>query len=79
MNKKIGVLGGGQLGKMLLQEVTKFDLEIWFMDTTFDSPVGSIYPYFVQGDFRKYEDVMAFGSGMAVSYTHLTLPTNREV
>ncbi len=66
MNKKIGVLGGGQLGKMLLQEVTKFDLEIWFMDTTFDSPVGSIYPYFVQGDFRKYEDVMAFGSGMDI-------------
>ncbi len=66
MNKKIGVLGGGQLGKMLLQEVTKYDQEIWFMDATFDSPVGSIYPYFVQGDFRKYEDVMAFGSEMDI-------------
>lgn len=66
MNKKIGVLGGGQLGRMLLQEVTKFDQEIWFMDNSFDTPVGRIYPYFVQGDFKSYDDVISFGSNMDI-------------
>jgi len=66
VNKKIGVLGGGQLGKMLLQEVSKFDQEIWFMDSSFESPVGRIYPYFVQGDFKSYDDVISFGSNMDI-------------
>ncbi len=64
--KKIGVLGGGQLGRMLIQEATKFDLDLWFMDKEFDFPVPSMYPNFVRGDFKNYDDVLAFGKAMDI-------------
>lgn len=63
---KIGVLGGGQLGRMLVQEATKMDLDLWFMDKDFDFPVAAIYPNFVKGDFQSYDDVISFGSAMDV-------------
>lgn len=66
MRTKVGILGGGQLGKMLAQEATKLDVDLWFMDKSFDAPVARMYPFFVQGDFNNYDDVLAFGSQMDV-------------
>ena len=51
---------------MLIQEATKFDLDMWFMDKDFDYPVPSMFPNFVKGDFKNYEDVLAFGKAVDI-------------
>lgn len=58
---KIGVLGGGQLGRMMVQEATTWDLNISFLEKSEDFPVPSVFPKFVKGDFTNYEDVINFG------------------
>lgn len=59
--KKVGVLGGGQLGRMMYEAVLKWDLDLHFMDKSLDYPVGKVCPNFHIGDFSNYDDVMAFG------------------
>lgn len=59
--KKIGILGGGQLGKMLYQAATPLDLDIHFLDQSAKFPVGKICPQFTEGNFKNYEDVINFG------------------
>lgn len=61
LDKKIGILGGGQLGKMLVQAGSKIGFDITIMDKTKDYPTPRIWPKFTSGDFTKYADVMAFG------------------
>ena len=58
---KIGILGGGQLGKMLLQKAADFDLDISVMDPDPDAPSRFLCKEFHKGDFRNYDDVLAFG------------------
>lgn len=58
--KKVGILGGGQLGKMLCLAAADWDLEIYVLDTE-GSPAQSYCKHFVVGDFNKYEDVLKFG------------------
>jgi len=62
LNQKIGILGGGQLGKMLYQAATPLNLDIHFMDQSVEFPVGRICPHFTVGDFKNYEDVIRFGA-----------------
>jgi len=59
--KKIGVLGGGQLGKMLYQAATPLNLDIHFLDQSREFPVGKICPHFTEGNFTDYDDVINFG------------------
>ena len=59
---KIGILGGGQLGRMMFQETIGLDLDLSFLDRSVSFPVGKIASQFVEGDFTKFEDVMAFGA-----------------
>ncbi len=61
ISSSIGVLGGGQLGKMLAQAAADWDLDISVLDPTPKAPAG-IVSHQVQGSFRNYEDVMAFGA-----------------
>lgn len=63
---KIGILGGGQLGRMMFQETIGLDLDLSFLDTSRSFPVGKIAHSFKEGDFTKYEDVMAFAKKMDV-------------
>ncbi len=57
----IGVLGGGQLGKMLAQEASQLDLNIHFLDKNKNYPAGKVCPQFMEGDFNSYDDVIRFG------------------
>lgn len=59
----IGILGGGQLGRMLLQEAPNWDLKIAVLDPAKDAPCANITHEFVQGDFRDYNTVYEFGRG----------------
>ncbi len=58
--KKVGILGGGQLGKMLCLAAADWDLEIYVLDTE-GSPAQTYCTHFVVGDFNNYDDVLAFG------------------
>ncbi|MCF6314230.1 MAG: 5-(carboxyamino)imidazole ribonucleotide synthase [Verrucomicrobiales bacterium] len=60
-NKSIGILGGGQLGRMLVKAASDFGLSICAMDSDGDAPVKDFIRDFKQGDIRDYEQVMAFG------------------
>ena len=65
-DRKIGVLGGGQLGKMLAQAANDWHLPLWALDKHNNFPAGRTITHFVEGDFKNYEDVMAFGRDMDI-------------
>ena len=50
---KIGILGGGQLGRMLIQEALKYDDEFYTLDPSSDCPCAGI-SHFTKGDFNDY-------------------------
>jgi 5-(carboxyamino)imidazole ribonucleotide synthase len=58
---KIGILGGGQLGRMLLQEGANYPVETWVMESNEDCPAAHLCHHFVVGDIRNFDDVYAFG------------------
>ena len=59
--KNIGVLGGGQLGRMLIQSAIDFNLDISVLDPDTAAPCSSIAHRFVHGDFRDFQTVLDFG------------------
>lgn len=60
--KKLGILGGGQLGRMLIQAAIDFDLKIKILDPDADAPCRFIAHEFVNGSLKDYETVLAFGA-----------------
>jgi 5-(carboxyamino)imidazole ribonucleotide synthase len=63
---KIGVLGGGQLGRMLAQSALDFDIQIAAMDSTDEAPSSAIVHEYTRGDIKDYDAVYAFGQGKDV-------------
>ena len=63
---KLGILGGGQLGKMLCQAALPWHLPIYVLDKSDDYPAAPYATVFQRGNFRDYDDVMAFASGLDV-------------
>jgi len=61
--EKIGVLGGGQLGLMLMEAAEKFNIELYFLDPDPDAPCAKFKDRFTLGDFKNKEDVLAFSEG----------------
>jgi len=59
---KLGVLGGGQLGRMLIQSAISYDVRIYAMDSSKDAPCGHLAYEFTEGNITNYDDVMKFGS-----------------
>jgi 5-(carboxyamino)imidazole ribonucleotide synthase len=57
---KIGVLGGGQLGRMLLQNALNFNFDVSFLDQE-GSPCQACTPNFIIGNIQDYDDVIKFG------------------
>jgi 5-(carboxyamino)imidazole ribonucleotide synthase len=62
-NVKIGVLGGGQLGRMLQQKALDFGLDLAFIDPDSNAPCKEISSRFFKGDFKDYDTVYSFGKG----------------
>ena len=60
-NFKLGVLGGGQLGKMLLTETQKFDIYTCILDNSPEAPCAQICNEFHQGNLLDFETVYNFG------------------
>ena len=61
-NVKIGVLGGGQLGRMMIQSAIDFNLDIHVLDPDPNAPCKDISTSFTVGALSDYETVMAFGA-----------------
>ena len=59
--KTIGILGGGQLGKMLLTTTRQWDLTTHVMDPSPEAPARIGCNHFTQGDLMEYQDVLDFG------------------
>lgn len=60
-NFRLGILGGGQLGRMLIQEAPDLDVHIHVLDPSPDAPCARLAHSFTCGDFRDYQTVMDFG------------------
>ena len=58
---KLGILGGGQLGKMLLYETRKFDVQTYVLDPGNEAPSKIGCDYFEQGSLMDYATVYEFG------------------
>ncbi|MDT0677140.1 5-(carboxyamino)imidazole ribonucleotide synthase [Autumnicola musiva] len=63
---KLGILGGGQLGKMMLYETRKFDIQTHVIDPNPEAPSRIACNYFEQGDLMDYETVLKFGRNVDV-------------
>lgn len=58
---KLGILGGGQLGKMLLTETRKFDIYTCVLDANPEAPCKIACNEFFTGDLMDYDTVIDFG------------------
>ena len=60
-DKKLGIIGGGQLGKMLLSECNKMNIYTSVLDPNKNSPCKNLSNKFYFGDFNDYDTVYSFG------------------
>ncbi|GAA3565073.1 5-(carboxyamino)imidazole ribonucleotide synthase [Snuella lapsa] len=65
-NFKLGILGGGQLGKMLLNDTRKFDIYTSVLDASKDAPCKIASNEFHLGDLMDYDKVYNFGKQVDV-------------
>lgn len=63
---KLGILGGGQLGKMLLYETRKYDIQTWVMDPDEEAPCKISANVFIKGNLMDFDKVMEFGRNVDV-------------
>lgn len=63
---KIGILGGGQLGGMLIRHAIDFGLTISVLDKDANAPCARYTSSFFVGDPKSYEAVLAFGKDLDV-------------
>lgn len=65
-NFKLGILGGGQLGRMLLTETQKFDIHTSILESNKNAPCAEICNQFVIGDLLDFDAVYNFGKTVDV-------------
>ncbi len=60
-DNKLGILGGGQLGKMLLYYTQQWNIKTHVLDPDEFAPAKLACDVFVKGDLMDYETVLNFG------------------
>lgn len=60
-NLKLGIIAGGQLGKMLIQEASKWDLITYVLDNDENCPAAGIASYYIKGSNVDFSSVYEFG------------------
>lgn len=63
---KLGILGGGQLGKMMLFDTRKFDIQTFVLDPSPDAPCKIACDTFIQGSLLDFDSVYNFGKQVDV-------------
>lgn len=61
-NKRIGIVGGGQLGLLLTRAAIQFPASVAIYDPDPTCPAASYTQHFTQGKFDSYDDVLKFGN-----------------
>ncbi len=64
--KKVGIIGGGQLGRMLIQAATDWNLEIHILDPDENAPCKDIAHRFVVAERTDADAVFEFGKDLDV-------------
>ena len=62
--KRIGILGGGQLGRMLLQAAVNYPVETYVLENDEHCPAAHLCHHFTKGDITDFESVYHFGKGL---------------
>lgn len=62
----VGILGGGQLGKMLIQEAVNLNLELFVLDPDEQAPCRYLVPHFTCGNLLDYDTVYEFGKQVEI-------------
>jgi 5-(carboxyamino)imidazole ribonucleotide synthase len=79
---RIGVLGGGQLGRMMIQSAIDFDARVEVMDPSADAPCRHFTHRFVQGDLQDAAAVVEFGRDLdciTIEIEHVSVDGLREL
>ncbi len=63
---KLGILGGGQLGKMMLFDTRKFDIQTYVLDPSNEAPCKIACNKFFQGNLMDFDTVYNFGKQVDV-------------
>jgi len=63
---KVGMLGGGQLGKMMAIAGANWHLPLYALDKSSQFPAAPVLHHLFEGDFKDYDDVYRFGKKMDV-------------
>ncbi|MFC4874071.1 5-(carboxyamino)imidazole ribonucleotide synthase [Negadavirga shengliensis] len=65
-NKTLGILGGGQLGRMLIQAAINHNVDIHVLDPDPEAPCKHLSSRFVKGDLKDFDTVYQFGKSCDV-------------
>lgn len=79
---RFGLLGGGQLGRMLIQEAINYNVPIHVLDPSADAPCAPIAHSFTQGDFNDYRTVLGFGADkdvLTIEIEHVNTEALKEL
>jgi 5-(carboxyamino)imidazole ribonucleotide synthase len=63
-NKTLGILGGGQLGKMVLDVSNRWGLKVYVLDSNIECPSSKLCSKFFVGDLMDYDTVVQFGQNV---------------
>src|SRR3954453_7202865 len=61
---KVGILGGGQLGRMLLQSAANYPVETFVLENDENCPSAHLCHHFVLGNIRDFDTVYNFGKNL---------------
>jgi 5-(carboxyamino)imidazole ribonucleotide synthase len=78
----IGLLGGGQLGRMLLQAAIDLDLQIACLDPDAEASCHQLTPDFHQGSFQDFETVYRFGQAydvISIEIEHVNIAALKQL
>ncbi len=79
---KVGVLGGGQLGRMLISPAIDLDIKLSILDPDPDAPCSRLAHEFVCGAFNDADTVAAFGENcdvVTVEIEHVSIEGLRRL
>lgn len=80
--KLIGILGGGQLGRMLLPPANYLDVSISCLDPNPNASCAELANNFTVGDFADYHDVLEFGQQhdlITIEIEHVNVEALKEL
>lgn len=60
-SSRLGMIGGGQLGRMFIQEAINFDVRVHVLDPDINAPCKDISHTFTKGELTDFEDLYNFG------------------